>query len=185
MFNEIIHEIRDGRQMTRIHFIWVIRDMDMVDQFAAQHWSAIPFKDPSEKVSSQQYRERAMTHASSRLPAFFSPDFFIVQPMQQKAILEESKCNIVTHFYLTQVKEDKKKDLLRQYPFLKFGRPDVQKILEEAKDVFLQTDGAGSKIASSVYGIAVLCCGPPPLVEEVRNFGTRLGFAVHTEVFDF
>jgi len=187
MFNEMVHEIRDGRQMTRIHFVWVIRDMDMVGQLAADHWSAFPFQDPTGKVTSEQFSERAMSHASNRLPPHFSPDLFLVQPSQSRAVIEDNKCNIISHFYLTQVKEERKKDLSKQYPFLRFGRPDIKAILEDARDAFLKSDGADFAFGSlaSVYGLAVLCCGPPQLVDEVRTLGTRFGFAIHTEVFDF
>jgi len=172
VFNELIHEMRDGRKIKFLHFVWTVRETSMMNEFAQKHWSALP--DSYEKYVS-------FNANNQRLPKFFSPDLFFVHPSRDQSKVNESE--ILTHFYLTRVDEDKKREYHENYPFVKFGRPDIDKILQQAKEKFLSKGGLSC--GTSVYGVAVLACGPPQLLEEVKKYSAKHGLACHTEVFDF
>jgi len=108
VFNEIIHEIRDGRKMKFIHFVWTVRDTSMMTDFANNHWSVMP----------ESYDKYVSININNqRLPKFFSPDLFFVHPSRDESKVNESE--ILTHFYLTQVGDDKKKRISRKFPICK------------------------------------------------------------------
>ena len=92
-------------------------------------------------------------------------------------------------FYLTSVRDSKDFDYAGIHPhvqrWLKFGRPDIAQIFQQTRELC---------VAENISRVAVCVCGPPPLVNDVKDMCRQsqmspgcstIRFDCHSEVFDF
>jgi predicted ferric reductase len=161
IFNELLHNISNNidNHLKKIHFIWVVRDPSMIDEFDNRHWSGIEHDNVT-------YCDK-LDNEHLELPKYFSPNLIIMS--KNDGI--DQKTEIITHFYITRVDEDQKSEYIEKFPFLRFGRPDIQHILKE--------------INESKHDTAVLCCGPNGMVRDVKKYAVKYDIDCHTEIFSF
>ena len=162
IFNELLYNISnniDGNHLKKIHFIWVVRDPSMIHEFDDRHWSGIEHDNVTYcKKIDEQHLE---------LPKYFSPNLIIIA--KNNGI--EQQTEIITHFYITGVNDEQKSEYIEKFPFLRFGRPDIQNILKETN--------------KSKHDVAVLCCGPNGMLQDVKKYAIKYDIDCHTEIFSF
>eukprot|EP01084_Bolivina_argentea_P193616 332158_1 len=184
IFNELIHDNReDGNDLIdRIHFVWSVRDPSMMNEFGKIHWAGIQYKNY------KQFDDKFNYKASSNSSYFYSPDLLLVQ--QGTKMVQKTK--IMTQFYLTGVtNEQQKKQYLEENKLLKFGRPNIEKIIQKAKDEYQGASVEEEKVndeqmpTGKSKGICILCCGPNEMVNDVKKYAAKHKIDCHVEVFDF
>jgi len=160
-------------KLKRLHFVWTIRDPEMLNEFEQRHWAGI-------KLQSANYvdgSKKKMRHDSIALPKYFSPNLFIVQ--KQKDFIAQTE--VITHFYITGVSDKgQQQKYLDKFPFLKFGRPDIENIICEANN---ECDAL--MCVTKGCGVAVLCCGPDGMTSATKRFASKYGADFHHEIFAF
>ena len=107
----------------------------------------------------------------SKLPFSFQPDVLVKH--EHGHILE-------SYFHLTNVR--KKEDFNQgninpqQQKLLKFGRPNLPSYFENINKI---KEEHGEK------NVAVLCCGPEPMMDECAKLSKKYSFDFHHETFNF
>merc|ERR1712204_145181 len=180
IFNELVHSVRAGKASTnklrRLHFVWTIRDPDMGNEFGERHWAGIRFKGTNTAKDAEEESGSKMSSVALQLPKYFSPNMFIVQ--EEKDFIAQTE--IITHFYMTGCSEEERKAYSAQYTHLKFGRPDIEQIIVDAKN---ECDAL--MCVTKGCGVAVLCCGPNGMTSDTKRFATKYGADFHHEIFAF
>ena len=176
IFNELVHEVRlqkaSTNKLKRLHFVWTIRDPEMLNEFEQRHWAGIKLKKARYVDGSSKSKKDSIA-----LPKYFSPNMFIVQ--KQKDFIAQTQ--VITHFYITGVSDKEQQEkYLAQFPFLKFGRPDIEKIICEARN---ECDAL--MCVTKGCGVAVLCCGPNGMTSDTKRFAAKHGADFHHEIFAF
>ena len=116
--------------------------------------------------------------ANLRLPYSFSPD--LVARDEPKEVLE-------THFHLTKERDSSRFDEANIHPNvqtdLRFGRPNLP-------ELFVKMKGYAEEERES--SVAVLTCGPTPLIDSVQKLCVQNSsicggviFDFHKEIFEF
>lgn len=170
ILNDLIAQQDNGRKLRKVYFLWSVKDRALVDSIS-----------PDLMESSGPLLDSVHT------PLSFQPGMEgIPSKVASKDVFEN-------RFYLTKVRsEDHYKegniDPASQ-PWLKFGRPDIPALFDEAREALLE-DLKKSGESNAKPRVAVCVCGPPGLVSNVQDCcrlstGTKVVFDCHAEVFDF
>jgi len=107
----------------------------------------------------------------SRLPYSFQPDVLIKH--EHEHVLE-------SFFHLTNIRKKEDFDqgniIPSQQHLLKFGRPNLPSYFDKMKKI-----ADGQKEGK----VAVLCCGPEPMMVECKSLAMKYSFDFHQETFNF
>jgi ferredoxin-NADP reductase len=194
IFNQCIYELQQNsksvKNLLRLHFVWCVRDPTMLDEFGKRHWAAEEVNSSSHGQNQNQTQQQQQEYGDttiiqrmgSRIPQWFSPDLITVDAGETTI----GGCQIITHFYMTRVTDSQEQQRYEaEFPFLKFGRPNIGDILAEAQAANANGSGCSNNCSRTHSGVAVLTCGPSCLIYDVTKHAARHGIDCHTETFDF
>ena len=169
MTNELLHQSDRGRRLHRLHFVWSVRDRQLVD---AVH-------DPS-KVHPSLAPTRIVTEPPTReafvLPASFQPQLYA--PPQSVG-----DTTVITEFYLTTGDPTIPPTPDPFSTSLLHGRPDLLRIVQRACQAAAAAVGGETAKAPRV---AVLFCGPARMGAALAKICRECPQVdLHTETFEF
>eukprot|EP01084_Bolivina_argentea_P311159 538574_1 len=203
----------------RIHFVWSVRDPYMVTEFGKLHWAGIQHKnkekfnkfnnnnknndnnnelfDDINEYKHYDFKNKKYENKYN-LPDFYSPDLLLVQ--QGTKMVQKTK--VITQFYLTRVlDEERKLKYSKQYKLLKFGRPNIDKIIQKARQEFKEyeskinqqyetrsdygTEGGCCISHTRGKGVCILVCGPQSMIKTVKKYASKYNIDCHVEIFEF
>jgi hypothetical protein len=145
------------------------------------------------KTKSNNIKVKPLNQDTPDLPTSFQPNLIRANNNMQSSsykafsateLNEISKEVFECEFYLTSVrpKEDFADANINPHvqPYLNFGRPDLPAIFAQTADYCR---------AHGIKRVAVVTCGPVPLINDVTRLSNKcyknVSFDLHSEVFDF
>lgn len=177
----------------------------MVTEFGKRHWAGIQYKNQYpfgayKMVMDALDNDNGLDDAA--LPEFYSPDLLLVQSGSKMV----QRTKVITEYHLTRVMDEERKHMLsKQHRLLKFGRPNIEKIIKKAIAEYeemnnMESDerwigggisesgeqrmGDGCCLSGKGRGICVLCCGPPSMVKSVKKYASQYDIDCHFEIFE-
>jgi predicted ferric reductase len=169
---QLWHEHSKGhRKLSKLHFVWTVRDLEMVREIAPIEKSS----DPNGTSSS----------AKAQLYGNVESDDTEVPSSESEAWESGIDPVLVSDVYVTQPFDEDLEGLDRTLNVQR-GRPDLEGILKSAK---------AEAIKCGASRVAVVGCGPLRLMEDLKalcskhsSFALECGgvhIDVHDEIFDF
>lgn len=178
--NDLLHQYECGRPINKLWFVWSCADKAMVDAL---------IEDPNTRLS-----EDTSLRNKSRMPTSFSPDELtrvsssnLTRNSLDLEAAKDKKSHdpFYSEYYLTRVRQTEDHEIANINPTvqecLRFGRPDVKRILTEMKDICI---GHGDNRCG------VMVCGPESLIDTVRFETSKISgkgvtFDFHAETFHY
>jgi len=180
--NELMHSHEvDGRELKKVCFVWAVRDKKLAQGMAGEGLPVgeeLPLGfNSSEEGGSSRFVPDLVRKSFSRAFVAISPE---LEVEDAEKLFAEGDAVLHTEFYLTGggrdgVKEEGELHLVR-------GRPNVTSIMAKM---------ARYAKAKNETRVAILVCGPDPMVAAARKAATVLSgvngvhFDFHSETFDF
>ncbi|KAK9810903.1 hypothetical protein WJX73_006915 [Symbiochloris irregularis] len=170
VLNHLMADVKSGRPIKKIWFIWSVNDSHMVD---------------SVLLHDGVYARKQLL---DRLPSGFSPDTIQAPLVADPAAVQAQNAGkddsqLHTEFFLTKVRDPSgfaeaniRPDL---QPYLRFGRPNLSQTFTQFHEL------------AQAYGetkVAALVCGPSAMVNDMRRLSSThskqgVRFDCHEELF--
>jgi len=183
---QLLSDHQRGRHVIKCQFVWAVRDLSLIKD--------LPIITQQEAKTLQHGNTSVNTILTDESDDGISVDQVIDEEEGSTSLesLSDAETNISklqTEIFLTKVSDEGGKNemvLPANNCNIHQGRPDVSKIL---------SDLAQLAIEKEVSRVAVICCGPQALVEQVKKAcrtqsasclgGDGVWFDLHEEVFDY
>ena len=170
MANELLHQSDRGRRMHRLHFVWSVRDRQLVDAVhdaSKAHPSLAPAKVATET--------EPPTREAFVLPTVFQPQLY--EPPQSVG-----DNIVITEFYLTTGDPTIPPTPDPSSTTLLHGRPNLLEIVQRACQAAADVGGETAKAPR----VAVLFCGPAKMGAALAKICRQCPQVdLHTETFEF
>jgi ferredoxin-NADP reductase len=192
LHNDLVRQVKNGRPLRKVIFVWSVKDRCLVDAMHDHHkghedaYLPISFQ-PAVPIAPEVRSEKALSLRSQKSLELENG----TQPTKAEEAQDiNSTFVFLNKFYLTQVRKDEKEfDAAGIHPtvqsWLQFGRPLIGDLFEQTRTLCKN---------ENIKRVGVCVCGPPTLVDTVKDICHRsqlsphqstVRFDCHSELFDF
>lgn len=170
IYNSLVHEKERGRELKHVHFVWSVRQFDMIDALRdSEGGPMLPEEVTRLSFQPDLVSQTSISSKTSAVQVVTDGDNDEKNPILQ------------TDFYLTGKKQSDEDE--KQLPsHVHLGRPNINQIFENMKK---------RAIRNGESHVVVCVCGPAPLVDACKEASRQFSdtcqgvqFEFHEETFD-